>query len=124
MLSWLRDHHVDVFMGIQTQCGHYHHPLSKTNRLKETSQQVSSAPTMASNAKGKTNTASSVPLLKPVTQPVLKSVDPVQVSLFLKDREEYEQEVSEKRKELPTITLAPYTSCTDRTLFKHMVLVG
>ena len=79
---------------------------------------------MGSSADDITNTTATVPLFKPVSHPVLKSVDPVQVSLFLKAREQYEQDVSEKQKELPTLTLAPYTSCIDRTLLKHMVLLG
>ncbi len=51
---------------------------------------------------------------------MLRSMDPVKVAAFLKERELYEIEVGEKRKEIPTLTVAPYTVSVDRTLLKNM----
>ena len=101
--------------------GYYKTLTVNQYRSINTFEQVSNGFVMGPNSEKNVNMESSVPFLTPDTHPVLKRVDPVQVSLFRKDRERYEQEFSEKRKELPTLTLPPYTSCIDRTV--HLSLI-
>ena len=87
-----------MFKGLQSRRGHYQAPPLKEKGSRATLEQVSSGSIMGSNSGSDTNTASSVPFFTPVTHPVFKSVEPVQVSLFPKDRERYEQEVLENGK--------------------------
>lgn len=53
-----------------------------------------------------------VSMFTPISHQVLKSVDPVMVSTFLKEREQHELDVGQKK-----------TASIDRTLLKHMVLL-
>lgn len=54
----------------------------------------------------------------------MRSVDPVQVTRFLKERERYELEVKTKKAEIPTLTALPYSASIDRSLLKNLVFMG
>ena len=62
-------------------------------------------------------------LFAPVQHPVLRSVDPKRVSEFLRERERYVDEVEEKRKQVPTMSVASYKVSVDRSLLKTMKVV-
>ena len=79
---------------------------------------------MGSNGGDSADRTSAVSMFTPIAHPALRTVDPVDVSAFLKERERYELEILEKKKELPTLTFTPYTSCIDRKLLKHMLMLG
>lgn len=65
-----------------------------------------------------------VTVFAPISHPVLKSVNPVSVSTFLRERERYEKQVDEKRAELPTLTPAEYKVSIDMGLLETMVFLG
>ena len=65
-----------------------------------------------------------VTVFQPISYPFLRSLDPVKISIFLKERERYELEIAEKQIELPTLTAAPFTACIDRTLLRNMHFLG
>lgn len=65
-----------------------------------------------------------VGLFQPITHPVLKSVDPVKVHAFLRDRERYETEIAEKKKEVPSLSKASYKVSVDSGLLKRMHFLG
>ena len=65
-----------------------------------------------------------VTVFQPISHPVLRSLDLVKVSAFLKERERYELDIAEKKIELPTLTAAPYTACIDRALLRNMHFLG
>jgi len=66
----------------------------------------------------------SVPVFVPVAAPILKSVDPVQVAVFLKDRDRYEREIASKQAEIPTLTVLPYTASIDLSLLEDLFFMG
>lgn len=68
--------------------------------------------------------AGSVAMFTPISPPVLRSIDPVDVAVFLKERERYEIEVESKSTEIPTMKAAPYTASIDRTLLKNLIYMG
>lgn len=59
-----------------------------------------------------------------INHPVLSSIDPKDISKFLKDREKYEDEIEEKRNESPSIQAASYKVSIDRTLLNNMHFLG
>ena len=59
-----------------------------------------------------------------VSRPVLWSVDPQKVAKFLKERQSYEDEVKEKQKKVPSMTVASYKVSIDCILLKSMHFVG
>lgn len=63
-------------------------------------------------------------LFAPVHHPVLRSIDPQRVAVFLKDRERYVDEVMEKRKHVPTMSVASFKISVDRRLLKTMHGLG
>ena len=69
-------------------------------------------------------TVRTVTVFAPLTHPVLKSVDPVAVSQFVREREWYERQVAEKKAELPTLTAASYNVSIDSELLQTMVFLG
>lgn len=71
-----------------------------------------------------TATASNTAILQPVSYPVLRSVEPQKVAQFLKERLRYEDEVAEKKKEVPSMTIASYKVSIDRTLLDNMHFMG
>lgn len=73
---------------------------------------------------GADSSTSVVSLFAAISHPVLTSIDPVKVSIFVKERERYELEVGQKKTGLPTLAVAPYTSFIDRTLLRKMVFLG
>lgn len=58
-----------------------------------------------------------------VTHAFFKKIDPVKVSIFLKELERHMIETNEKKKDLSPLTLAPYTLCIARTILKRMVIM-
>lgn len=48
-------------------------------------------------ADGSASTAGTVSLFNPISAPILRRVDPVKVSLFLKARERYELDITTKQ---------------------------
>lgn len=65
-----------------------------------------------------------VTVFAPISHPILKSLDPVAVSKFIKERERYELEVEQKKAELPSLTAASYNVSIDRGLLANMVFLG
>lgn len=63
-------------------------------------------------------------LFTPISAPILRSVDPVQVSHLLKERERYEVEVNAKKGEIRTISHLPYTASIDGSLLKSLFYMG
>lgn len=63
-------------------------------------------------------------LFLPISAPILRSVDPVQVARFLKERERYEIEISSKQSELPSLRELPFTASIDRSLLKSLFYMG
>lgn len=77
---------------------------------------------MPSQARNRTegNRAS---MLTPVEHPVLYSVDPRKVAVFLRERKRYIDKLNE-RKEVPTLSVASYKLSVDRGLLKTMQMLG
>lgn len=63
-------------------------------------------------------------MFEPVSHPILNSVNPKEVAKFLKERQPYEDEIAEKQKEVPTMTVASFNVSVDRTLLDTMFFVG
>lgn len=55
---------------------------------------------------------------------MLRTIDPVNVARFLKERERYEIEIAAKQVEVPTLKVLPYTASVDRTLLKSLFYMG
>ncbi len=55
---------------------------------------------------------------------MLRSVDPVQVAKFLKERERYELEIMSKQADVPNLKRLLYTAIVDRTLLKSLFFMG
>lgn len=75
-------------------------------------------------ADGSTKPSGSVPVFAPISAPILRSVDPVKVARFLRERERYEIEIEAKQMEVPTLKSLPYTASIDRTLLKSLFYMG
>lgn len=54
-------------------------------------------------------------VFEPIAHSALRSFDPVHVSKFLKEYSRYSLEVEEKRKEVPSMTVASYKVCIERS---------
>lgn len=61
---------------------------------------------------------------QPLKHPILRSVDPVKVADFLREREIYEMEIKEKQKEVPSLSLASYRVSNDPGLLRRMHFLG
>lgn len=75
----------------------------------------------ANNTRSQRNTVS---VFAPISHPVLRTVDPVKVARFVKEREQYETEVEEKSKEVPNLTKASYKVSVDKSLLETMLFLG
>lgn len=73
---------------------------------------------------GSSSTHARVALFTPISAPILRSIEPVQVARFLKERERYELEVQSKQTEMPSLLITPYTASVDRSLLKHLLFMG
>lgn len=102
----------------------YNTPPQKPSKSCHASNRVGSASTRESKSDDSASRFTAVTMFTPVTHQFFKRVDPVKVSIFIKERERYELEAAKKQKELPTLTVSPYTSSIDRTLLKLMVMLG
>lgn len=65
-----------------------------------------------------------VSLCTPISAPILRSVDPVQIARFLKERERYELEIAAKQSDLPSLSVLPYNASIDRSLLKNLFFMG
>lgn len=63
-------------------------------------------------------------MFQPISHPVLRSVDPVKVAKFLRERERYETEISEKSKEVPGLTKASFKASVYPGLLRRMHFLG
>lgn len=81
---------------------------------------------MASNSSqhNEESTASNIAVFAPIAAPILRSVDPIQVAKFLKERERYELEIQAKQAQVPSLTTLPYSASIDRALLKSLVFMG
>lgn len=68
--------------------------------------------------------ANGLALFAPVQNSILRKVDPLRVSEFLNERERYVDEVEEKRKEVPNMSLESFKVSVDRWLLKAMRSFG
>lgn len=64
--------------------------------------------------------SASVPVFAPIVAPILRSIEPIKADRFLKEREQYEIEISAKKSEVPSLQTLPYTASIDRTLLKSL----
>lgn len=71
-----------------------------------------------------TGIAASATVFTPITAPVLRSVDPVCVAAFLKERERYELEVKAKAIEMPSLTPVALVASIDRSLLRSLIYMG
>ena len=87
---------------------------------------ASQAMTSSTNADGNGSVPAngSVSVFAPISAPVLRSVDPIQVARFLKERERYELEITAKQADVPTLKALPYTASIDRSLLKNLFFMG
>lgn len=60
----------------------------------------------------------------PISAPVLRSVDPVEVARFLKERERYELEITAKTFEVPSLKPLLYSASIDRSPLKNLFFMG
>ena len=97
-------------------------PLITDRRRHRTVQGMASPSFTADGAH--TPASGSVSVFAPVAAPVLRSVDPVKVARFLKERERYELEISAKQAEVPSLKVLPYTASIDRSLLKNLFFMG
>lgn len=96
-----------------------HSPL-KTPKRGASQARMADLPTVP----GVSASAGSVPVFAPISAPILRSVDPIKVVRFLKERERYELEIAAKQAEVPTLKSLPYTASIDRTLLKSLFYMG
>lgn len=59
-----------------------------------------------------------------IAPPVLRSIDPRRVSVFLKEIDGYELDVASKQSELSSLRVTPYTSSIERTTLRSALLFG
>lgn len=63
-------------------------------------------------------------LFEPVANPVLRSFDPKKVSAFLEGYGRYKIEVKELHKEFPTMTVASFKFCIERSRLESIHFIG
>jgi len=76
-----------------------------------------------SNA-GSQQPAASISLFAPISAPILRSLEPVNVSRFLKERERYLLEIEAKQVDVPSLKALPYKASVDRSLLKSAFFFG
>jgi len=62
-------------------------------------------------------------IFQPISHPILMSVDPVKLPDFVRERERYEIEITEKFKEVDGLTEASYKASVDPRLLRRMNLM-
>lgn len=105
------------------------HSLSALARLANTATMAGEAASSnyhheSSHAADDATFMASTPIFTPISAPVLRSIDPVRVVAFLKERERYELEIQLKTPEVPSLREAPYTVSVDRVLLKNLIWMG
>lgn len=73
---------------------------------------------------GPASNHSRLELFTPIADAVLGSVDPLDVVKFRKERKRDELYVAANRDEIRTLRVTSYTASIDRSLLKHLVLMG
>lgn len=68
--------------------------------------------------------ARAVTVFSTISHPILKSVDQVAVSKFIRDRERCEKQVKEKRSEIMSLTEASYCVSVDVGLLRTLIFLG
>ena len=68
--------------------------------------------------------SASAALFTPISAPILRSVDPVEIARFIKERDRYEVEIESKQGELPNLKPLPYQASIDRSLLKNLLFMG
>lgn len=76
------------------------------------------------DSSGQNGNGNTVSMLQPISHPVLKSMDPMKVAKFLQERERHDIEVTEKKKEVPSITKATHKVSEDTGLLRHTHYLG
>lgn len=79
---------------------------------------------MASSSSLDGTASASVSVFAPIAAPILRSVDPIKVAVFLKERERYEIEIESKKLQIPSLSALPYKASIDRTLLKNLLFMG
>ena len=92
---------------------------SQTRKLQNQTQKMA----VNSSSPGRSGAIQAAALFTPISPPILRSIDPVEVANFLKERERYEAEVESKRSELPSLKSLPYKASIDRALLKHLLFM-
>lgn len=67
------------------------------------------------------NGTASTPFITPVCPPIFRSMDPLRVAAFLKEREPYEMDINIKAPQVPSLRAAPFTVCVDRALLRNLI---
>lgn len=81
-------------------------------------------PSTSTPATTSVTTTASAAIFTPIAAPVLRSVDPLRVAIFLKERERYELEVESKSLELPSLKPVLLTASIDRSLLRSLIYMG
>jgi len=79
---------------------------------------------VSNNNPGASASSGSVAVFAPVAAPILRSLEPIDVAKFLKERERYEVEIEAKKADLPSLKPLPYTASIDRSLLKQVFVIG
>ncbi|MEM1369510.1 MAG: hypothetical protein AAGG02_16175 [Cyanobacteria bacterium P01_H01_bin.15] len=79
---------------------------------------------MASSSGSSSHSTGAAAIFTPISAPILKSVDPIDVAAFLKERERDEVEITAKKGELPSLSMLPYSASIDRSLLKSLFFMG
>lgn len=66
----------------------------------------------------------SVGMFTPISAPILRSVDPVKVSAFMNERENYKAEINSKKSEIPSLSVLSLKDSIDRNLLKNLLFMG
>lgn len=97
-----------------------HSPL-KSHRQKRLETMSQAVETSRDNRES--SSSPSVTMFKPISAPVLRSVDPVRVTRLLKERKHYELEIESKQAELPSLKSLSYSASIDRSLLKNLFFI-
>lgn len=68
-------------------------------------------------------TYTSAPVVSPISVPILRSIYPVKVSVFIHERKRYEIEEELEAAEVPSLKDTPYNMAIERALLKQLIFV-
>ena len=110
---------------MNTRSTRHHNEIENTNQLifnKNNRNQPNNQSSV--NNMENPNPSTSAALFTPISAPILRSVDPVEIARFIKERDRYEVEIESKQGELPNLKLLPYQASIDRSLLKKLLFMG